>query len=244
MLLAKPDLLQHVFASKYSSNNNTCGWVGTMCLIACSWMIEGVTSWIHARSASMTGCMWKKLHEDTTASAKIAVVVHRLWKVGLTCPSEATIKYMVAVVAAAHCPDAEAGTLPSMVLEMNSVVENTFLQQGFALQHLKVFPEDPKDLPEPLYKNAYDHENPVVAKLDRFQEVFLRVPLRNTNKAIGGAPALQAGMQSSPVEFISHSALSSILEVAASEALPEQASGRTIRRAIDDIAHVHTPHGH
>ena len=29
---------------------------------------------------------------------------------------------MVAVVAAAHCPDAEAGTLHSMVLEMKSAV--------------------------------------------------------------------------------------------------------------------------
>ena len=44
--------------------------------------------------------------------------------------------------------------------------------------------------------------------------------------------------------FISQSALSSILEVAASEALPEQASRRTIRRARDDIAHEHTPYGH
>ena len=61
---------------------------------------------LSAITSYLTGSDWKKLHGNTTAIATLGVVVDRLWKVGLTCPSGTTIKYMVAVVAAAHCPDA------------------------------------------------------------------------------------------------------------------------------------------
>ena len=64
--------------------------------------------------------------------------------------------------------------------------------------------------------------------------------------AEAGRAAKYARIQSlrNRLPFIPHSALSSILEVVASEALPEQASQRTIRRARGDIAHEHTPYGH
>ena len=43
--------------------------------------------------------------------------------------------------------------------------------------------------------------------------------------------------------FVSQSALSAILEIAASEPLPEQASRRTLRRARDSITYIQTPYG-
>ena len=73
-------------------------------------------------TAYLTANDWKKLHGDTNVSAKIAVVVDKLFKVGLTCPPDATVKCIVAVVAAAHCSDVEAGTWHSVALEMKSAV--------------------------------------------------------------------------------------------------------------------------
>ena len=60
-----------------------------------------------------------------------------------------------------------------------------------------------------------------------------------------GRPAKLARIQSlrSRLPFVSQSALSAILEVAASEHLPDQASRRTLQRARDSIKDTQTPYG-
>ena len=129
---------------------------------------------------------WTTLQGTGSGYTKVAVVVDRLYKAGLSCPSEATVKHMVALVASVHCPDAAASELHDMVLQVKNIVKG---QPGLAvvLQHLKTFPATPADLPEASYKHAYSDANPCNCSLPRFQEVLSRVPLRITNKAIGGA---------------------------------------------------------
>ena len=129
---------------------------------------------------------WDTLQSTASRATKVAVLVDRLHKVGLTCPNEATVKHMVALVAAVHCPDAKANDLHDMVLQVKTTLKG---QQGHAvvLQHLKTFPAAPADLPSAHYQNAYSDSTPCNCSIPRFQEVLSKVPLRTSNKAIVGA---------------------------------------------------------
>ncbi len=128
---------------------------------------------------------WTTLQGTASRATKVAVVVDRLYKAGLSCPSEATVKHMVALVASVHCPQATANDLHEMVLQVKTTVKG---QQGHAvvLQHVKTFPPAPADLPEANYKNAYSEAQPCICSVPGFQEVLNKVPLRTTNRAIAG----------------------------------------------------------
>lgn len=58
---------------------------------------------------------------EKTIIAKTTTLVQRCVKLGLTLPSEATIKDLVAVLACAHLPDATPQQLYGMVTELKAV---------------------------------------------------------------------------------------------------------------------------
>lgn len=111
-------------------------------------------------------------------------MLDRLVALGVTNPAEATVKRLVGVVAACHCPDADAPQLHSLVSEVKSQAamrKNTDTN----LPHITTYPALPADLPEEVRASGYPEGAPPVQKdIPGLQQIVARIPLRNTHRSV------------------------------------------------------------
>ncbi len=116
------------------------------------------------------------------AAQKVARMSHRLALLGVSNPSEATVRNLVAMLACMHAPDATASNLHSLVLDLKRVVHQQAASTRGGPTH---YPDEPKDLPVIIHTAAYSADDPPVQQqLLMLPALIGRVPLRSTNKAI------------------------------------------------------------
>jgi hypothetical protein len=78
------------------------------------------------------------------AAQKVARMSHRLAMLGVSNPSEATVRNLVAMLSCMHAPDATASNLHSLVLDLKRVVHQQAASTRGGPTH---YPDEPKDLP-------------------------------------------------------------------------------------------------
>ena len=100
------------------------------------------------------------------ATAKIAQIAQRAFSIGLTCPSEKTVKHLVVLlVHYHHCKTApDKDTLQEYYDEMKRAIKDLDSNNTYPHEHRKLFPTTPKELPEEMYAFAYPMEEPAVEK--------------------------------------------------------------------------------
>ena len=141
---------------------------------------------LHRVGRYLTASDWAVL-DDGAASLgqKLCQLMDRLFLMGLSHPSEDTIKHIAAILICVYCPTGTATQMHSVVLDIKTAATS---RKSFVspLHHLLVYPIDPKDLPPPHYAAAYpEDDGPIDREPAQFHLVLARVPLRNSNQALG-----------------------------------------------------------
>jgi len=116
---------------------------------------------------------------------KIDTVCERCRKVGLTHPSEVTFKHLATLVARVHC----AGSTPEQLYNLVRELKQAFAARKgtrVGCSRLPRFPESPSFLPDGVYECGYPDpdDQPAKRELDGLHQIFVRVPLRVSNKSI------------------------------------------------------------
>ena len=115
----------------------------------------------------------------------IDTVCERCRKVGLTHPSEVTFKHLATLVARVHC----AGSTPEQLYNLVRELKQAFAARKgtrVGCSRLPRFPESPSFLPDGVYECGYPDpdDQPAKRELDGLHQIFVRVPLRVSNKSI------------------------------------------------------------
>jgi len=134
----------------------------------------------------LTALDWDKLMTPTKdVDSKTLVLVHRLARLGLTHLHEQTTKWCVAVLVIVGFE-----RFPKY-REIYALV-NSFKEamgsapSAFPFPRIVVYPNTPQELPAPVYKYAYDDDDPPIVKpLARLSQVGLHhIPLRKNSKLL------------------------------------------------------------
>ena len=148
-------------------------------------------------SVFMTAADWVILEDAYQAmSVKVQTVCDRCRLLGCSHPSEVTFKHLATMLARVHCPDAVPDQLFGIVRELKQAFA---LQKGVAVgcSRLSRFPELPTLLPDAVLQSGYpDPADPPASRLlDGLHPIFARVPLRLSNRSIGGGshPSIAQG---------------------------------------------------
>ena len=142
----------------------------------CTQSLPSVTSFF-------TDADWAIFEAQGTVQLKICTMMDRLTMLGLSNPSEATVKHLAALIACVHCPESSADQLHMLVTEIKAASHARKGTIG-TLQHLSTYPNGPNELPQELYQSAYAAGPPIDKALPQFGAILARVPLRVTNKAL------------------------------------------------------------
>lgn len=128
---------------------------------------------------------WVKLQSSATISQKIIVVGDRLCSIGITNPSEASYKHVVALLACCSMPTADASTLHGLVTDMKTHMQNRRPTSASGV-HLVTYPDNPQELPAELYAGAYSTSAPINKDdmLTIWRGLIQRIPLRTSNKQL------------------------------------------------------------
>ena len=111
--------------------------------------------------AYLTASDWQGLEATTrTVAQKVCLLVGRLTLLGLSNPSEATVKHLVALLAAVHCPGASAEQLHGMATDLKAAARSR-VRSSTRLKHLLNYPANPRELSEAHWQSAYASEPPV-----------------------------------------------------------------------------------
>ena len=131
--------------------------------------------------------------EDNTLhlSCKIGRITERCRLLGLTNPSESTIKHLSAIIASTHCPAAEPAAMHAIVVDIKKGLHNV---TSVTTSRLTKYPPVPADLPDHLYEAAYRGDPPIVKILDSFGAVAAKTPMRSSNRALSVAPLSQGNL--------------------------------------------------
>jgi hypothetical protein len=124
---------------------------------------------------------------DHLLHSKITRVCERLHRLGLTCPSEATIRFVVAflMIKALQNTALSLQSQFSMVSEVKGMLKTSAKKSPKSpFPHLQCFPQSPRELPADLLKFAYPDAQPINVEIPNLDLVAHSVPLRNTNKSI------------------------------------------------------------
>ena len=136
-----------------------------------------------------TAADWKVFEDPTRhINVKYNRLVERCRLLGFVHPSEEALKYLLGVVAAVHCPDADGQTLYGMVNSLKQIFATTRgVRQGHVLH---TYPATPADLSHDHFAVAYsDLSDPPVAKEPpHFAMVVAKTPLRSSNKHVSTRP--------------------------------------------------------
>ena len=100
------------------------------------------------------------LGSNATRVAKCEVLARRCILIGLTCPSEPAIKAVMASGLAAGLQADTAQDRYTCVLEFKRLKNSLREKMPKPSIHLAKYPHKPEDLPEILYKGAYNNEDP------------------------------------------------------------------------------------
>lgn len=146
----------------------------------------------------LTDADWALIAAPGTQTSKVVRVMDRLYMLGITNPSEATIRAAAAAVAHGHCPSASPAQLHGIVLELKSVGAAR-KSLTTPLPHIAVYPATPQDLPQQVLRAAYMEGDVAVERPSgELEALKTRIPLRNTNKTIGGGPPTAAAAAPAP----------------------------------------------
>ena len=128
---------------------------------------------------------WDTLEGPTSLDGKKRVVSKRFWSLGVTNPSEQTIKWEISLLVATHLMG-YLKTLPSyrtiyeLVLDLKGMVVSNHADARHAV-HLVHYPNTATELDTARYRIAYPKEEdvPVPRQVDRMCQVANKhVPLR------------------------------------------------------------------
>ena len=98
-----------------------------------------------------------------TLEQKLVRMVGRLVLLGLRNPSESSVKSLVAMLAAAHCPSSGSQELYGIVKSVKNAVE-AHKADPWGFPHVILYPASPVDLPKEIYDHAYTVEDPPTTK--------------------------------------------------------------------------------
>ena len=149
------------------------------------------TQLMHYPLAYFTPSDWVLLGDPYRGvTQKVEVVCNRLRAIGCTHPDEQSYGYIAGVVAAVHCPSAAPDSLYSLVLETKAAFHTARGTRPGCVR-LPRFPDEPKFLPEEVFKHGYPDadDQPVLKSIDGFQALVSSIPLRKTRKSIRHAGA-------------------------------------------------------
>ena len=123
--------------------------------------------------------------------AKMQRVCDRLCRVGLSCPSEATTRHLVAflMIYALQDTTVSMSSQFAMVTETKTALKVCAKSHPFPFPHLQKFPTSPADLPPAVYQHCYEAEAPAtITATSNLALVAAQVPMRNTHKGVRQTP--------------------------------------------------------
>eukprot|EP00971_Amphidinium_carterae_P350240 6491453-Amphidinium_carterae.2 len=120
-----------------------------------------------------------------TQLQRVQTVSQRCSKLGLTSPSEATIKHLAAFIGCFAWPNSvpTADEAYSLVLDLkNGIGANKGQSKLFHLPH---YPSTPDMLSADIYATAYpEHDKPYPVVLERFNLMLTKIVCRSSNKSL------------------------------------------------------------
>ena len=176
---------------------------------------------------------WKVFQNDSSsAHQKIMRMSDRLLLLGLTNPSESTVKHLVAVLACTHAGDTSADALLAFVHELkNALAMRRATKKVPNLEHMPMYPESPQDLPRELYNHGYSDgaEPPVSVVLSNFNSILGQIPLRKTHGGLSTAAsrlgvATQSGTQ--------QPAINNVVQVLLQQLLGANSTGAQLQNLV------------
>ena len=149
---------------------------------------------------------WDTFSDKTKSiGQKVNCLVDRLGAgLNIMHPSEQSIRNIIAPLAAAHWSSTDP--TPQQMLALVHEIKQTLQQVRVSgannhLPYITIYPLSPTALPQALYNNAYDADDPPIQKdIPRLAEMSRRVVLRTSNRMLiqqEQSTALQVGGQQS-----------------------------------------------
>ena len=128
---------------------------------------------------------------------KLETLVSRCLAVGMTIPSETSIRQILAAGIAAGINQGESKDQLAMVQEFKRLLKNKAKNSTNYNIHVAIYPSDPKTLPGEIYEAAYGKEKPVESAEVRLPTAnSALIPVRRSNKMVRDTPGFAvAGMQ-------------------------------------------------
>ena len=133
---------------------------------------------------------------DVSNKVKVSTMGMWLWRLGITCPSEQTLKLAIAILQSAGI----SGEVSPPVLQQHAhrlrfTIKQKEKMEHYHLSHIQCYPTSPLDLPAQMLTFAFDAERPVVADLEGLDYVAHSIGYRKTHQSLRGAlPQPTAGM--------------------------------------------------
>ena len=120
-------------------------------------------------------------------SAKMTWLVERANSIGMANPDEQTLKWMLAMLLLLHYDELPTyKEIYNKLQELKRCCESE--RKHFEIQHLLKFPDNPNQLPTPVFAHAFpDHENPPLqGELSGVSTVASCIPLRANSRLLKG----------------------------------------------------------
>ena len=152
---------------------------------------------LKAFSRFLTPSDLASLQSDAHSSIKIGTLVKRCYSVGLHLPSEPTMQHIISTGLSLGMTGASGEQKHQLLKEFKAQLRNMVKHRSGPPVFLVEFPKDPKELPEDLFKMAYDEEKPVAPDE---QHVMVcsglgasDVPCRKSNRLVRKSSGLDVG---------------------------------------------------
>ena len=107
---------------------------------------------------------WKIFEStDLAAAPKLRTMSKRCALLGILCPGEKVLKRSVAIL---ECVDPDVANKDQqvkrqMMHDLRAHLKAEDMRDSFPFAHIKVYPDDPKDLPDEVLQHAYGDQRPV-----------------------------------------------------------------------------------
>jgi hypothetical protein len=134
-------------------------------------------------------------NSDYSVNAKLERMAQRLWRLGVTCPSESLRKRGLACLFLL-CPDnseivnATSVTIQSWVVFVRTYVKGLDEKHTWPYTHIETYPLDPSKLPQPVRAFAYEGEEPAMPPpqviLGKLNPLEKQLCARDTHRGLKG----------------------------------------------------------
>ena len=152
---------------------------------------------LKAFSGFLTPSDLASLRSDAHNNIKIGTLVKRCYSVGLHLPSEPTMQHIISTGLSLGMTGASGEQKHLLLKEFKAQLRNMVKHRSAPPVFLVEFPKDPKELPEDLFKMAYDEEKPVAPDEQHVMVCSglgaLDVPCRRSNKLVRKSSGLDIG---------------------------------------------------